>query len=270
MTRLLHSVDGCEIWHGDCLDPETVAEVMQGRTADLLHVDAPYSARTHEGHESGKVTVDKARHFAETRALSADSRQRGHARYAAKAQRASIEYEPWSPETVSQFANIWLPVTRGWATTITDHVLAPAWSDAFTGANLYTFPPLPWVEIGSRVRMTGDGPSSWSCHTIVARPKGAPYSKWGTLPGAYVGPAENKQSRPDRITGGKSLALTQAFLADYSRRGDLVLDPCLGGGTTMLAARMTGRRCIGIEQDPARAQLCARLITTKREQVALW
>ena len=155
-----------------------------------------------------------------------------------------------------------------WATSITDHVLAPYWSAHFEARDLYTFQPLPWVETGSRVRMTGDGPSSWTCWAVVARPRSL--AKWGTLPGAYIGPGESAQNRPDRIIGGKSLRMTIAFLHDYSRRGQLVLDPCLGGGTTMLAARMSGRRCIGIEKDEARAELCARLVSGKREQLGMF
>jgi len=36
-----------------------------------------------------------------------------------------------------------------------------------------------------------------------------------------------------------------------SNRGDLVVDPCLGSGTTMKVCLRTGRRCTGIEINPA-------------------
>ena len=39
--------------------------------------------------------------------------------------------------------------------------------------------------------------------------------------------------------------------ADCSARGDIVLDSFLGSGTTVIAAERTGRRCYGMELDPA-------------------
>lgn len=47
----------------------------------------------------------------------------------------------------------------------------------------------------------------------------------------------------------KPTALVADFLLDCSHRGDLVVDPCLGSGTTLIAAHKTGRRGAGIELD---------------------
>src|SRR5690606_12955617 len=51
----------------------------------------------------------------------------------------------------------------------------------------------------------------------------------------------------------KPTALVADFLIDCSNRGDLVVDPCLGSGTTLIAAHKTGRRGAGIELDPGYA-----------------
>ena len=49
----------------------------------------------------------------------------------------------------------------------------------------------------------------------------------------------------------KPVALVADAILDCSSRGDLVLDPFLGSGTTLIAAERVGRRCFGIEIDPA-------------------
>lgn len=48
----------------------------------------------------------------------------------------------------------------------------------------------------------------------------------------------------------KPVALVADAIKDCTSRGDLVLDPFLGSGTTVIAADRTGRRCSGIELDP--------------------
>jgi DNA modification methylase len=48
----------------------------------------------------------------------------------------------------------------------------------------------------------------------------------------------------------KPVQLVADAIKDCSRRGDIVLDPFIGSGTTILAAERVGRRCCGLELDP--------------------
>jgi DNA modification methylase len=48
----------------------------------------------------------------------------------------------------------------------------------------------------------------------------------------------------------KPILLVADAIHDSTTRGDIVLDPFLGSGTTVLASERTGRRCCGIEIDP--------------------
>jgi DNA modification methylase len=48
----------------------------------------------------------------------------------------------------------------------------------------------------------------------------------------------------------KPLLLVSDAILDSTKRNDIVLDPYLGSGTTVLAAERTNRRCYGIELDP--------------------
>jgi DNA modification methylase len=48
----------------------------------------------------------------------------------------------------------------------------------------------------------------------------------------------------------KPVALVADAMRDCSRRGDIVLDPFMGAGTTIMAAERVGRRAYGLELDP--------------------
>jgi len=60
-----------------------------------------------------------------------------------------------------------------------------------------------------------------------------------------------REKRLGRHPAQKPLALVERCLLASTCEGDMVLDPFLGSGTTAVAASRAGRRCIGIESDPA-------------------
>lgn len=200
-------------------------EVLGDVEPDALILDAPYSERTHSGHDN-------------------TTRNDGHhdPAYGHRKVTRPINYSAWTPDDVRELVRSFSDRTRGWFVSITDHTLAPCWADELAAADRYVFSPLPLVEIGSRVRLTGDGPSSWSCWLVVARPRAL--SSWGTLPGAYV-----FKGKGDRVVmGGKRTDAMRAIVRDYSRPGQLVCDPCAGGGTTLIAAEIESRCAVGAEE----------------------
>ena len=197
---------------------------------DSVITDPPYDERTH------------AAAAAVARAEFADGNTR-----------QAIPYEPWGQDQYAAFVDAWSGLCRGWFVCITSHALAPTVAEAMGRNGRYVFVPLPFVAPGSRVRLAGDGPSNWTCWIVVSRPRSREWQTWGTLPGAYIGPPE---SMP--IIGGKPLWLMRALVRDYSRPGDLIVDPCAGAGTTLLSAAIEGRRGLGAEMDPDTYNLAAR------------
>lgn len=72
------------------------------------------------------------------------------------------------------------------------------------------------------------------------------------MPGAYVSPRNTPSGGTSLcVTGGKPLDLMRAIIRDFTRPGDLLVEPFSGGGTTLLAAVMEGRSVIASEMDPA-------------------
>jgi DNA modification methylase len=53
----------------------------------------------------------------------------------------------------------------------------------------------------------------------------------------------------------KPLPLMERAIANSSEAGDLVLDPFLGSGSTLIACERTGRRCVALELDPRYADV---------------
>lgn len=56
----------------------------------------------------------------------------------------------------------------------------------------------------------------------------------------------------------KPVRLVADALLDTTRRGDAILDPFLGSGTTLIAAEKVGRVCFGLELDPLYVDLIIR------------
>lgn len=193
-------------------------DVLQDVTCDTIICDPPYGKRTHEGQRTDDTNDDS--------------------------NRRELSYKHWDLAEIYDFTDFWHGRCSGWFCIMTSHDLASSWESAMQNVNLYVFAPIPCVMPGMTCRLAGDGPSSWTVWLIVGRPKHLPYSKWGTLPGAY-------ESTPDRNghIGGKPLRLMNSIIRDYSKPNDLICDPCAGGATTLIAAASQGRRAIGSEMD---------------------
>lgn len=56
----------------------------------------------------------------------------------------------------------------------------------------------------------------------------------------------------------KPVSMIADAILDCTARGDVVLDPFLGSGTTLMAAERVGRRCYGIELDPLYVDVAVR------------
>jgi len=213
------------------LQSDEVIDFRLGRYQDVLHdvvcdaviCDPPYGQRTHDGHN---VTTNG--HIA----AGNDS-----------AIRRQLSYAAWGPDEVHQFVSFWSRRVRGWFCVLTSHDLSSHYEASLLRVNRYVFQPLPCVMRGMTVRLSGDGPSSWTVWLVVARPKTKEFATWGTLDGAYTGTPQTD------FIGGKPLWLMNAIIRDYSKPGDLICDPCAGGATTLIAAASQGRRAVGAEMD---------------------
>lgn len=185
--------------------------------------DPPYGERTHRGHDRAEQYDD--------------------------AERRKLEYTAWTPDHVHEFARLWAPRLTGWSAIMSCDSLAPHWRKAMEDHNRQGFAPIPCVIRGMTVRRQGDGPSSWCVWLNVSRPRSKAFIGGWTRDGAYVGGRGIRDG--EQHIGGKPLWLMSRIVKDYTRPGDLVVDPCAGYGTTGVAALGLGRRFVGAEVDAA-------------------
>lgn len=238
--------------------------LLHGDHRDVLNVvvdhtitDPPYGAGTHEGHNAGSGTAHTG--FQNT-----------------------IDYDPWTRDDVFEFVRHWSPRTRGWMVCMTSDDLIMAYRDAYWDVGRYDFATVPYVDFGKGPRVQGDGPASWCCYIMVARPRSKDWIlEWrarrkalglsASLDGAYRREAGDVVWTPPgadgkKRIGGKPLGLMRALVSDYSFAGEVIADPFAGHGTTLRAADELGRDAIGAERDREAFEAA---LTRLREPVAL-
>lgn len=204
-------------------------------TVDSIITDPPYSARPHLGYRTAKGGDE-----------GSIARRTG-----------ILSYAPLTEGDVVEFVDHWQRRSPRWWVIFADHITARWWHDLLAAADLYVFAPLPWVKRAAVPRFTGDGPASCTEWLVVARRRGIAD---GARPGSYcVGRVEGA-TNGSLMPGHKPLAGMRALVRDYSRPGDVVVDPFAGTGTTLVAAKVEGRQSCGAEVDPATFAIAKRRV----------
>lgn len=227
MIRREERIGGQRLILGDCLEVMPLLGMV-----DHIITDPPFSLRTHSGHDG---TSERAARDGVVR--------------------RSLGYAGLTDEQAATMARLFCQHSLGWVLWFTDHTLAPVVHKSFEGEGRATFPPIPFFHPGRSCRLSGDGPSSWTDWIVCSRTKAL--RKWGTLPGGYVA---GEGWKDKEHMGGKPLKLMQLVLGDYSKPGEMVCDPCMGGATTLVACERMGRKGIGIELDPVTFEKACRRV----------
>lgn len=126
------------------------------------------------------------------------------------------------------------------------------WLRGFQGIGLTTRTGVWWKTNPSPM----NGEHLWLSALEVcafARRSGAVFNRHCEAP-VWRGPAAEDTGHPTP----KPVWLMQALIAASTAPGALVLDPYMGGGTTLVAAKDLGRRAIGIDVNEAYCEIAAR------------
>lgn len=225
------------LYCGDALLSADFQALMQRETAAMILADPPYNVRISSVQGRGKK---KHREFAS----------------------ASGEM---SPEQFTEFHIKWMSLAAHHSTNGSIHFVCMDWRHLgeTLAAGKQVYPELKNLVVWTKSN-AGQGSFYRSQHELIFVFKNgdAPHRNNIEL-GRYGRSRSNVWSYPgvntfrsgllDDLTVHptvKPIALVADAMRDCSRRGDIVLDPFMGSGTTILAAERVGRRGYGIEIDP--------------------
>ena len=228
---------------GDARDVTTMYRLMRGDMARFVFTDQPYNVAI-----AGNVTRSDHREFA-----------------MASGEMTEDEFRAFNQTWIGQ-ATRYLVDGGVLATFIDWRGLASVSAAAVTAA-LSQINLVVWTKtnagMGSLYRSQhellplfkkGDAPH---VNNVDLGKKGRSRSNTWTYAGASSMGSDARRGLQDHPTV-KPVAMLADALLDVTNRGDVVLDPFLGSGSTLIAAQQTGRVCRGVEIDPLYVDLILR------------
>ena len=221
---------------GDATDPETLRPLMDGDVSGrLVLTDEPYNVRI-----AGNVTRGGHREFAMASGEMTDDEFLAFNRV-------------WMETTLLYLCEGGILGTFiDWRGLPTVHLVAAAlglvplnllvWTKTNAGmGSLYRSQHelLPLFKKGTAAHV----------NNVELGKHGRWRSNVWTYPGASSLGSDARRGLKDHPTV-KPTAMLEDALLDLTNRGDIIVDPFLGSGSTLIAADKTGRVCRGVELDP--------------------
>ena len=215
---------GIVIYHGDC------REILpQLDEVDHVITDPPYSAHTHAKQWIGS-------------ALTADGKPRVSTAH------KELGFEALTPDLQAFLCAEARRLARRWTLAFCDLESIFEWRLMMLSMGLDYVRACIWDKVDSAPQFTGDRPASAAEAIVVGHAKGA--KDWNGGGGRNVfRHAVNaaRGAKPHPTT--KPEPLMAELVSLFTDPGDLILDPFAGSGTTAVAAKRLGRRCILIERE---------------------
>lgn len=115
-----------------------------------------------------------------------------------------------------------------------------------------------WVKPNGAPQFTGDRPGTgWEGLAILHRTGGRLSWNGGGKHGVYTHSVAHTSHRISNHPNAKPIPLLIELIKDFSSPGDLVFDPYAGSGAVLAAAKLTGRRAVGIEREERHCEALA-------------
>lgn len=212
-----------DLRHTDCTDPTRGLRGLPTGGVDHTITDPPYSKQVHDGQV--RLTGE------------------GGAAHATK----DVGYAALDPDLRAFCAAEFARVTRRWIAVFSDHEGSMDWARDLERGGAEYIRTVPWIKRGAQPQMSGDRPAVAHECIVLAHARGRATIDWNGG-GRQLWYHATKETKAD-IVGQKPVELMLALVDDFTKPGEVILDPFAGMATTLVAARMRGRDAIGMERD---------------------
>ena len=217
------------IYHGDCRE---ILLALEAGSVQTVITDPPFGAVTHAG-----------------------ARSNSNDHHGFPEQRVAIDFAPMSASEVADvLEDLTLRLCIGWVVATID------WRHALELERRGLLVRLGvWIKPNAMPQMTGDRPGTgWEAVAVCHRPGkkswngggGAAVWNFGTSRYGNFGPSLHPTEKP--------LPLIATWIKQFNAEGGLILDPFMGSGTTLRAAKDAGLSSIGVEICEAYCEIAAK------------
>ncbi len=172
----------------------------------------------------------------------------------------SVEPLPFPPITEADrnaVARALSAKVKRWILTFCQVEAAMKWRDSLEAAGFSYRRTCVWVKPDGMPQYSGDRPGMGYESIVAVHAAGRSEWNGGGSHGVFIypkgdgmGPALHPTTKPER--------LMRKLVALFSDPGDVVLDPFMGSGTTLRAAKDLGRKAIGIEIEERYCEIAAK------------
>ena len=238
--------DGITIFHGDCLDVLSTLETVDHALTDppyardvYARLSAPNShARSADAKDIGLGRTMKLNNGARIAALVAG--EIGH-----------ID-EMLDPVAV-ELARL---VLR-WALVFSDVETCHRWRLALEGSGMRYVRTGAWVKPDPMPQFSSDRPAVGFEPATICHAQGKMRWNGGGKAATWTHNISKGEARPDHPCP-KPLPLMRELVSLFTDPGDTILDPFMGSGTTLRAAKDLSRKAIGIEVEERYCEIAAK------------
>ncbi len=265
----LYDLDGSRLYIGDSTIEADMLALVGDHRIDMVMTDPPYrldylKGKTRNGESTTGFGSKKNRRYLETESLPENFTElwMGNVAKVAAKDFSIICYENWK-----NIREIWSEMEKHWKVRnmIVWHL--PNRNQGYAGKHKF-FSKHDIAMVGTSAEHPGldlspedellENEYQTALFAIAGKPHWESYGKdKAYCPTDFIdhNAADEKSSGQGIIFGVKPLPILIPYIKVLTRRGQLVLEPFGGSGSTLIAANALGRRCFLMEKSPIYAEV---------------